>query len=69
MSDMKMLCENKDVDFGGLVNTVRRKLAAHHELYSMAPKAEYWEELLHRSLDEVGIRTDWKADSDLHNGQ
>jgi len=69
MSDIKMLCENGDVDFGGLVNTIRRKLAAHHELYSMAPKAEYWEELLHSSLADVGIDTDWKADSNHGSGK
>lgn len=66
---MKMFCKNKDVDFGGFVSTIRRKLAAHHELYSMAPKAEYWEELLHKSLAEVGVITDWKPDSNHGSGK
>ena len=68
MSDIKMIWENW-TQIGGLINTIRRKLAAHHELYSMAPKAEYWEELLHRSLAEVGVSTDWKADSNHGSGK
>ena len=68
MSDITMIWENW-TQIGGLINAIRRKLAAHHELYSMAPKAEYWEEILHKSLAEVGVSTDWVADSNHGSGK
>lgn len=69
MTNDDIFCQNENIDFSAFVRIIRRKLTAHHELYSMAPKAEYWEELLHRSLMEFGMKTDWKPDSNHKSGK
>jgi len=42
-----------------LVPIIERRIKTHHKDYSLPLLAEYWEEVLHRSLGEIGINTTW----------
>lgn len=40
--------------------SLRRNLTKHHELYSLPCTSEYLEELISVSLNEIGLKNDWK---------
>jgi len=43
-----------------LVENISSKIRLHHNLYSLPVFGEYWEELLHLSLLEIGKDSDWQ---------
>lgn len=54
--------------FAPLVPFIHEYLTKHHELYSCPCKAEYWEEILCRSLKRAGFGSDWKPDFNHKSG-
>lgn len=45
-----------------LVPVLERRIKAYHEMFSLPLIAEFWEEVLHRSFEEIGLQTTWKPD-------
>ena len=54
--------------FEPVVPFIKHYITKHHELYSGQCKAEYWEEILARSLKESGLGSDWKPDFNHKSG-
>jgi hypothetical protein len=46
-----------------LATAVEKRLKLHHTLYSLPVIAEQWEEILVKSLEEIGERADWDTGS------
>ena len=45
-----------------LIPVLERRIKAYHEMFSLPLIAEFWEEVLHRSFEEIGLKTTWKPD-------
>jgi len=52
-----------------LVEAITDRVKLHHELYTSPVKDDLWEEVLHRSLADLGISTDWQADENHGSGK
>ena len=45
-----------------LIPKLERRIHAYHEMFSLPLIAEFWEEVLHRSFQDIGINTSWTPD-------
>lgn len=46
-----------------------KRMKAYHELFTLPLIAEYWEETLHRSFDDMNVKTTWKPNRSHATGE
>ena len=46
-----------------ILNSIRKYISKHHELYSTSVKAEQWEEILFKALTENNFSASWESGS------
>ena len=66
---MNLLLDDNPKIIKKLVLAIRRRVGLHHQLYSAPIISTLWEETLHRSLGDIGIKTDWEPDENHGQGK